>query len=55
MNDKQRIRARQWARDHASHVIHLVFSTKDKGYPPSSEDINHPELWKAEHWSWFFK
>jgi hypothetical protein len=48
------IKARKWAKEHGTHVLNLVFSVDDEGYPPSREDEGHPELWKPEHWSWFF-
>jgi len=55
MNEKQRKKARLWAKEHAMYVIDLVFSVDTEGYPPTlNEDINNPALWKAEHWSWFF-
>ena len=56
ITDKQKKQARVWCKKHSDHVIDMVFSieSEEDSYPPSKEDINYPELGKAEHWSWFF-
>jgi len=48
------IKAMEWKAKHLTHVLELVHGTEDS-YPPSSEDENQPELWKAAHWNWFMK
>ena len=41
-----------WSKKHKEHVSNVTKDI-DKGYPPSNEDKNQPELWKPEHWLWF--
>ena len=55
MKDKQCNKAKIWAKNHSGHVLKMVFQDGDnEGYAPSKEDEGSPELWKPEHWQWFF-
>ena len=54
MKKENQIKARQWAKEHRTHVLQMILGDDNYGYPPSKEDEGHPELWKSEHWQWFF-
>lgn len=54
MTDLQCTKAKIWARDHDTHVLKMVFQDDEGGYAPNKEDNGAPELWKPEHWQWFF-
>jgi len=45
--------AGDWYIDHQDHVDRLMASTTDK-FAPSGSDRFHPELWKAQHWKYYF-
>ena len=45
---------KKWYAEHTEHVDKLKESTK-LSFRPSLEDLNHPELWKAASWNWFFE
>ena len=53
--------AREFYMRHTNHIDNLIiekqneYSPNNFGYKPSEEDINHPELWKDNHWIWFDK
>ena len=49
-----RIKIEKWYSEHKEHVDKLM-STAEYGYVPSDEDYNNPELWKPQHWNWYFK
>lgn len=46
-------KAYEWYLNHKEHVDEMVSFGETK-LPPSNEDRNHPELWKAATWRWFF-
>ena len=46
--------ATKWYKEHKNHVSDLVNGIVTD-YKPSEEDMNHPNLWKGEHWKWFLK
>lgn len=46
-------KAYEWYLNHKEHVDNIM-SLYDNYFPPSNEDRNHPELWKAGTWRWFF-
>ena len=52
LTTEQFIKADLWRHKHKLHV-HTIIKNIKHGYKPSLEDINHPELWKPEHWRWF--
>ena len=56
--------AREWYKKHTRHVDDLMTSRMEAlylrqidkvGFEPPEEDIKNPELWKGDHWLWFFK
>jgi len=46
--------ATKWYKEHKIHVTNLVNGIVTD-YQPPQEDMNHPNLWKGEHWKWFLK
>jgi len=44
-------KAKRWRNEHSKHVLSLE-KTANTPFPPSKEDQNHPELWKAGSWLW---
>lgn len=46
-------KAYEWYENHKEHVEKII-EEGDNSIKPSKEDIEHPELWKGIHWSWFF-
>lgn len=47
------LRSAEWADNHWEHVTRLIESAT-ACVAPSGSDLNHPELWKAIHWLWFW-
>ena len=45
--------AEGWYEHHAKHVSKLR-KIAAASFPPTGPDCSHPELWKPEHWAWFF-
>lgn len=41
----------EWRSRHGKHVEQLE-EEYENSFPPSREDINHPELWKGGSWKW---
>ena len=52
MNEDELENALAWYRKHENHVRGLI-NLASATYPPSTEDIGRPELWKPEQWKWF--
>lgn len=46
--------ATKWYKENKKNISDLVSNTTTD-YKPSEEDMNHPNLWKGEHWRWFLK
>lgn len=50
---------RDWYDHHYDHVMHMLRIYNDQAvhpaFPPTSEDLRHPELWKPASWKWFLQ
>ena len=44
-------KALEFYKKHKEHVSKIL--DKEHNVAPSGSDLNHPELWKGCHWSWF--
>lgn len=47
-------KAKKWYLEHRDHVDKLM-KEAGRAFPPSDEDLRHPELWKGGSWSWFLE
>lgn len=53
LNKKQVQKALDWLESHRIYVDRICQSEEDS-FPPTGEDANNPNWWKAAHWIWFF-
>lgn len=55
LTDSQVGVAVSWYINHRKHIDILILNSELRYAPSLNEDKNNPNLWKAEHWSWFLK